>query len=125
MNLNLVNDLALLYLHLAHGTDEDLTQEERHVAFNLLRQWLPNQDPALLDHVIREATLTYLGRSDRRDAIVERLGQRLDERLRKRVLKDLVALAQADGTIAEEERAVMQEVARTWEIDDDIVPDAS
>src|SRR5690625_7784534 len=67
ITLSLLHDLALLYLGLAHGADEDLDPQETLEIAAKLRRWQPDKDPKLIDHVIREDTLTYInGQTDQR-----------------------------------------------------------
>lgn len=111
-----LRDLALLYLALAHGADEDLDPEEVRAISVKLREWQPDRSPAYIDHIIREATLSYLNRRDRAQlrALVEALGDALPEAFREQVLRDLVTIAEADGTVAEAERVFIREIADTW-----------
>ena len=111
-----LRDLALLYLSLAHGADEDLDPEEVRAISVKLRDWQPDRSPAYIDHVIREATLSYLNQRDRdrlRD-LVAGLGEALPEAFREQVLRDLVTIAEADGVVAEAERVFIREIADAW-----------
>ena len=119
VTLTLLHDLALLYLGLAHGTDEDLDPSETHEIAAKLRRWQPDKDPALIDHVLREATLTYLNCTDEepiREA-VETLKKVLTKDLRQKILHDLHDIARADGSVALEETHFIHAVAAAWEID--------
>ena len=111
-----LRDLALLYLALAHGADEHLDPEEVRAISVKLRDWQPDRSPAYIDHVIREATLSYLNRRDRAQlrAIVDELGEALPEAFREQVLRDLAGIAEADGVVAEAEREFIREIADRW-----------
>ncbi len=119
ITLSLLHDLALLYLSLAHGTDDDLApSESRAMAINL-RRWQPDKDPALIDHVIREATLSYLNRANttRIEDAVQTLKEALPEETRSEILNDMVELARADGKVLAAEGGFIRKVAEAWGID--------
>ncbi len=88
----LLFDLAVLYRALSFGADGDLDPAEAHATREALRAWAPDEDPARVDHVMREAALAEV-RGYALDAVVER------------VAADLQAVAQADGRGARRARA--------------------
>lgn len=114
--LSLLHDLTLLFFRLAHGADQELTLEERAVITQRLRQWLPDQNPALIEHVIRDAALTYLEGMDEAafEDLINRLGTRLDEPMREVVLNDLSEIAQADGVLQISEKEVLDQIQEAW-----------
>lgn len=117
--LQVLHHLALLYLELAHGADDDLDPEEtRAIAVKLL-QWQPDRDPALIDHVIREATLSYLNDTNRMQLqdVVDILGQTLPPALCETVLHDLADIARADGKVIMDEKAFIRRIADAWNVD--------
>lgn len=117
MALNpLLHDLALLYRALAYGVDEHLTSEEQEAMRDQLRAWAPGMDPTRLDHVLREAELTYAnGLSDEQfDALLARLREQLDVEARQRVLRDLRALAAADHEVLHAEVRFIDRVEAAW-----------
>jgi hypothetical protein len=116
ITLTLLHDMALLYLGLAHGTDADLDPSETSTIAAKLRTWQPNRDPALIDHVIREATLTYLNGAnrDRLREAVQVLKGALTEPVLKQILTDLADIARADGEIVHEERQFIDQIAEAW-----------
>jgi len=118
MTLTLLHDLALLYLGLAHGADEDLHPAETKQIAASLRRWQPHKDPALIDHVIREATLTYLNgaNSERMTEAVQVLRDALPQNLRVTILHDLTEIARADGEILSEERNFISKIASEWQL---------
>lgn len=116
LTLTLLHDLALLYLGLAHGADEDLDPAETRQISASLRRWQPNKDPALIDHVIREATLTYMNGANpqRLDEAVDVLKNALPRDLRATILSDLSDIARADGEILTEEKDFIYRLANEW-----------
>lgn len=118
VTLALLHDMALLYLGLAHGADGTLDPEETHEIAAKLRRWQPDKDPALIDHVIREATLTYLNGSSvsRVEEAVDTLKEVLPEHLRLDVLRDLADVARADGAVVTGESDFIQSLADAWHL---------
>ena len=94
----LLLDLAVLYRALAYGADGDLDARETDAMRAALEAWVPGQDPAGVDHALREAALvdvSIVGLG----AVLERVGHRLDGPDRARVLTDLRRVAAADGRV--------------------------
>lgn len=112
----LLHDLALLYLALTLGADGELAHEERAAMRDQLRAWTPGADPALCDHAIREAVLSYGNGVDaeRLDALVRGLGSRLDAEGRARVLADLRTLAASDAVVTATEVGFIERIERAW-----------
>ena len=119
--LALLHELALLYLSLAHGADGHLDPAESDEIAVKLRRWQPDKDPALIDHVVREATLTYRNSSDtaRMQEAADSLKSSLAERLREAILRDLADIARADGTVVSAEDDFIRRLAANWNIDPD------
>lgn len=122
ITLTLLHDLALLYLGLAHGADEDLDPSETRQISASLRRWQPDKDPALIDHVIREATLTYLNGAnpERMHEAAHVLKESLSADLRATILNDFSTIARADGKLLSEEEDFIQKIADEWELDFDV-----
>ena len=114
--LSLLHDLSLLFLCLAHGADQELSVEERDMMLHRLRKWLPDQNPALIEHVIRDAALSYLGGLDEEhfEELVLRIKDRLDANLRQVVLTDLAEIAEADGVVRISEVQLLAHVQSIW-----------
>lgn len=118
LTLTLLHDLALLYLGLAHGADEDLDPAETRQISASLRRWQPDKDPKLIDHVIREATLSYLNgpKPERIREAIHVLKEALPHQLRMTILHDLSDIARADGQILRAEQDFIQEIAAEWDL---------
>ena len=106
MNAPLLFDLAVLYRALSFGADADLDPAEERATRAALRRWAPDEDPARVDHVMREAALADVG-ALALGAVVERVAADLPREDRPRVLADLRALAEADGRVTGGEREVL------------------
>lgn len=116
ITLSLLHDLALVYLGLAHGADGELAPAETATIAAKLRRWQPDKDPALIDHVIREATLSYLNgaQTERLAEAVLNLRNELNLALREAILRDLTEIAEADGQVVEGEDSFISRVAAAW-----------
>lgn len=116
--LSLLQDLALIYLGLARGADHDLDPSEAREIAARLRRWQPDKDPALIDHVIRDVSLSYDEETDDDEvaAAVEALGGKLSEDLRQSILEDLSGIARADGTVVPAEEDFIHRIADAWQL---------
>jgi uncharacterized tellurite resistance protein B-like protein len=114
--LALLHDLALLYLGLAQGADDELDPSETKEVAACLRRWQPDKDPALIDHVIRDVSLSFEEEATTEEvrAAVESLGERLSEDLRQEILDDLAEIARADGLVLQQEKDFVEQIATTW-----------
>lgn len=118
VTLHTLHDLALLYLGLAKGADKDLDPSETKEMAIKLRRWQPQRDPALIDHVIREAMMTYLNdpTDERLQEAAESLTSSFSENLRYLILQDLSDIAKADGRVRTGETAYIQSLAEIWNV---------
>ncbi len=126
-SVTLLRHLALLYLGLAQGADDDLDAAETRAIASRLRHWLPGKDPALIDHVIRDVSMTHreeLSPEHLREA-VEDLGAHLDEDALQTILHDLTEIARADGVVLQTEEEFIQRVAQSWRLEAGGAPDGS
>lgn len=107
-------DLAVLYRALAFGADRDLDPAEVGAMREALRAWAPGEDPARVDHALREAALVEVGPGAVGE-VAARVGAGLDGPGRARVLADLRRVAGADGRVTAGERDLLALVERTLE----------
>lgn len=114
--LELLHELALLYLGLAHGVDAHLSPAEQGEMVARLRKWQPQHDPALLAHVLRDAALTYFDEAgrDRLEEAARTLGAALEAEVRQEIWNDLREVARADGTLMEQEGGYLALLATQW-----------
>lgn len=112
----LLLDLAVLYRALAFGADGDLDRSETDAMRAALAAWAPGEDPAGVEHALREAALVDLGIAGLAD-VLERVGDRLDARGRGRVLADLRRVAAADGRVTRGEDDLIGLVERALGVD--------
>lgn len=111
MTIPLLLDLAVLYRALAFGADGDLDPAEVDAIRAALEAWAPGEDPAGVDHALREAALVD-ARAAALGGVIERVATRLDGPGRARVLADLRRVAVADGRVTGGERDLLDHVER-------------
>lgn len=114
-----VHDLALVYLEIVHGTDDDIRDSEVDAIANKLREWLPDAKDADVLKVVREAMEAYVQGPDKRlfDESVDALRKVVPEHQRGALLADLNYVAEADGEVSEKERAMIAKLSAAWDIE--------
>ena len=106
------DDLAVLYVGLAHGVDgrlhyQELTEIEGH-----LERWRQPGERRDVSAIVDEVVKTY--GPERVIEAVQRLGRRLSEREQRAVLDDLSVIALADRRFLKEEAEYIGRVAFDW-----------
>ena len=113
-----VHDLALIFIALAYGTDQELHEDELATITDVLQQWRDNFPADEVQDVVMEAVAIFTG--DEADLEVlnsmNALKQQLSLDDRHRALKDLVRIAEADGVLLHGERELIYQLAEVWEI---------
>lgn len=115
----LLRDLALIYLTLAHGTDEDLTDAEVDIIASELREWQEEVHEESVLSAIKGALALY-ERDDALDQVntaIRNVYSALSEEDRQMILDDLVEIAMADGQYMHEESTFIGELAKAWEVE--------
>ena len=116
---HLLRDLALIYLTLAHGTDEDLADEEVDTIAEELREW---QSQEVREESVLSAIKGALALYERDDALaqvnaaIRSVGEALGAEDRQLILDDLVEIAMADGQYMHEESTFIGELAGAWDV---------
>ena len=115
-----LDDLALLTLVVAHGTDADLDPRETRVLVEQLADLAGALDPdvhsgADLSDVVEGAVAAYGAlRVVGLDAVVARFHAAVDAPTLARAHAALVRVADADGVVRTMERAVLLHIAQAW-----------
>ena len=109
-----LHDTAFLYLVLAYGPNRPISVADRRALADDMRRWYPQKNPVLIDHVVREALLSYLNRPTPADVkhLIERLGAVLSPDQKRRVLAGLVDVV-ATGS-AGADPALLQQAIAVW-----------
>jgi len=124
------HDLALIYIALAYGTDHDLHEDEMTALTEALREWTVIPDDARIQEVVMEAATAFLEGDAR--AEVQRSIEDLSEELtfveRRRALRDVMQIAEADGVLLEREQGMIHLLADAWslkQLSQDLLKDTS
>ncbi len=113
-----VHDLALVYLELAHGTDEDIVDSEVDAIAQKINEWLPDAERSQILQVVREAMHAYVQGPDKRlfDDSVDTLKNVVPTHQRAALLADLNYVASADGGITEREQQMIDRLTQAWDV---------
>lgn len=111
-----VHDLALVYITLAHQTDQQLSDQELRMIKRRMSEWVPDADVTTLDTMLRTALDAY-GRQTGGHTFanaVSTLRAVVPTHQQEAVLKDLRYIANADGVMLVEERVMIEALAEAW-----------
>ncbi len=114
----LLHDMVLMYLVVAHSTDNELVDEEIAAMIDRLKQWQPEYEEEQVRAVIRQV-LTFYGQQPDKESLqgsIGRLGASLPPLQRLALLDDLVHIAQADGSFSPAERDMILNLSRHWRV---------
>ncbi|MFQ5570829.1 MAG: TerB family tellurite resistance protein [Rhodothermales bacterium] len=111
--------LAFIYLVLAHGTDRELSQDERDVILLKLREWKPPLSDRAVQTILEQALERYARGSnqERLAASVEAVKEALPAAQRKAALNDLIQIANADGVFLDSEEDLLNDLMAAWDLD--------
>ena len=112
------HDLALIYIALAYGTDHDLSEEEMEALTDALREWTVIPDSARVQEVVMEAATAFLEGDARAEVrrSIDDLSDELSLVERRRALRDVMRIAEADGVLLEREQGLIHVLADAWSL---------
>ena len=114
-----LHDLAYIYLHLAHATDNELSAQEMQVMRNKLHEWQPEYPLPRIPHVLDTAMARYARGED--EALLERaivsVRDNLPHASRMDALNDLIKIANADGIFLDIEEDMINHLVAVWDVD--------
>ncbi len=111
--------IAFLYLAFAHATDGALSGEEMRTLAEKLRGWRPEVGLDAIGEQIKATVVRYKQLSSREQRLAAAtdhaaaLARTMTAEQRQRVLAELHAIAEVDGTVAEQERAFLDGIRGT------------
>ena len=120
LSTDLLTDVAVVALVVAHGTDADLDPREARVTAErlaALAHVLTGEPARVADLSMQvEAAIARYGRITVPDleALVASVGERLGETGREAAFEALMGVAEADGVVSTMEQTVLRHVAQTW-----------
>lgn len=124
------HDLALIYIALAYGTDHELTEGEMTALTDALRDWAVVPDDAHIQEVVMEAATAFLEGDPHAEVrrSIDDLAETLSPSERRRALRDVMRVAEADGVLLEREQGLIHILADAWSLkalSEDLVEDTS
>ncbi len=116
---SVIHDLAYIYLVLAHGTDNNLTDIELQVMLNKLQEWQPENASARMRSVLATAMDVYARGDDeeRLERAIESVRDALPREKRMAAMNDLVKIANADGVFLDNEEDLINHLLAEWDVD--------
>lgn len=121
----LVHALAFLYLTMGQATDDGITPEEMRTLAERLHGRTPDLSREQLGQVLRQTVQTYKESGTRAEKLARALQytallrQAIDGELRRAIVADLRAVAQADGIVSADEVEFISAAARTLGVEED------
>ncbi len=112
------HDLALVYVALAYGTDNALSDEEVETIIGTLQKWGDGLTREIVQEIVLEAMAIYLQENASIEVTrtIRTLNKELSEQERKQALGDVVKIAEADGVLLSSESSLITSLAEIWGI---------
>ena len=113
-----LRDLALIYIALAHGADQNLDDAEMDIIARRLQEVQAGVSQGTVLRAVKEALDDYTqdDTSHRIDEAVQRLRVAVPQSLRRRVLRDLTEIGKADDKFLYEEAQYIGELVAAWKV---------
>lgn len=114
----LLQDLALIYIAFAHGTDEDLSDDEVNVIAGRLNEWRDDTEFATVLGAVKNAVDEYV-RDDASDLVanaIRRIRLEVAPLARQAVIDDLMDIAMADDIFRHAESSFIKELEDAWDL---------
>ncbi len=115
---SLFHDLSLVYVVVAHSTDDELSEPELQAIIERLREWQPDLEETDARRILREVLQYYAGEPGEK-ALGKSIGaikEALPSVQRLVVLDDLHYIAHVDGAFSGHERAMIDSLAEAWDV---------
>jgi tellurite resistance protein len=115
----LTHALAFLYIAAGQATDGTLTADEMRTLAAKLQRRAPELSLEQLGTVLRDTVASYKAiasldeKLDRASACAEQLRDACDGAMRQAIVDDLRAIAEADGSVSDDEIAFIDTIAAT------------
>ena len=110
------HDLALVYVALAYGTDNKLSDEEVETIIGTLQKWEEQLTRENVQEIVLEAMAIYLQENASIEVTrtIRTLSKSLSEEERRQALADVVHIAEADGVLLSSESSLITSLAEIW-----------
>lgn len=113
---DLIHQMTLIYVVVAHSTDDELSAQEIATIIDRVCQWDASLSDEEARDIIREALAFYAQEPDE-DVLgqtIMTIKNSLEPMRRLILLDDLYQIAYADGTLKENERTMITSLADAW-----------
>ena len=115
---SMLHDIGLMYVIVAHSTDNEISDAEISAMIARLSDWQPELEESEIRGVLREA-LAYYSRDPGQKALrhsVRIIREKLPVVHRLVLLDDLAFIAQADGSISDTAQEMLASLSKSWGI---------
>lgn len=114
----LAHDLALIYIALAYGTDCRLSEAELEAITKRLQGWREEFAREEVHEVVLEAMTIFLEGQTEQEVVrsMQSIKGALSREELRRVLEDIVRIAEADGVLLSNERGLISLLAEVWDL---------
>lgn len=115
----LMHDIALLYVAMAHGGDNQITEVEIGAMIDRMNQWQPELDEQGVRAILRRALKRYSDESTDKlvSATVAAVKTAFPVPQRLAVLDDLIHIAGVDGNLNRHEAGIIDSLSRAWDVE--------
>lgn len=122
----LLHDVALVYLVVAHSSDNVLSTVEVETMIERLREWQPDATVEDAKHVLNIALQQYAqdANNQKMQEAIQSVRDNLPIVQRLAVLNDLVHIAESDGQVSKNESNMINTLSDTWDIGIQFDPEA-
>lgn len=113
---NLLHDIGLLYVVLAHAGDGELTPPELELMQERLTDWQPDMSRAAIRSVLSTA-MTFYQQGPNLNLLqgaVASMRDKMPAMHRLLLLDDMLQIAEADGSLAPHEKEIIQSFSEAW-----------
>ena len=116
---SLLHDIALIYIMMAHGADEELSSEEITAIKQRLAGWAPDVSDEEVTSVARESLQFYASDPTREElqSSVTSVAKHMSRAQRLVVLNDLMVIAESDGEMTGPEHEMIESLSAAWKVD--------
>lgn len=115
---SLLHDISLMYVVMAHSTDNVLSEPEIGAIVERLSEWQPDLDEGSTRRVVGDVLTYYASEpaQERLQSSVSAIKEALPMMQRLVLLNDLVYIAEADGEFTQHEKEMLATLSAAWDI---------
>ena len=115
---DVLRDLALVYIAMAHGTDQELDDAEADAIVDRLHRWQAEAENEEIQDAVGNALQSYAkgeaaGQVERAVASIQEV---VPQDMRQLIIEDLIDIALADGKFLYAENTFIADLAEAWDV---------